>query len=293
MQIPICSFVLFSTSSLNPILETDASSSLPPSQQVRRHHRGRHEASVVGQLPASRCRGHEGTLRSRLPFFLSTRRKTKLISCVLPHLQRTKAGEMIISPKQNEAEWYRWMDSMQDWCISRQLWWGHRCPAYLLKIEGVTADVSLPPFSIFVALLTLESLRSFFFQPSSNESWVVGRTLEEATARADKVANGRKYTLEQDDDVLDTWFSSGLWPFAIMGWPDKVSSTPPSARRVSSPFSRLLSSLALRLPISETSTPPLSSRPDGTSSSSGLLEWSSSEFNSPDRCPSLRSTATP
>ena len=63
-------------------------------------------------------------------------------------------------------------------------------------------------------------------QPSNNESWVVGRNLAEATGRAEKIAAGRKFTLEQDDDVLDTWFSSGLWPFAIMGWPDKVGITP-------------------------------------------------------------------
>lgn len=47
--------------------------------------------------------------------------------------------------------------------------------------------------------------------------------MEEATERATKVAAGRSFTLSQDDDVLDTWFSSGLWPFAIMGWPEKVS----------------------------------------------------------------------
>lgn len=55
---------------------------------------------------------------------------------------------------------------------------------------------------------------------------MVGRTLEEATARAEVLAAGKAFTLEQDEDVLDTWFSSGLWPFSIMGWPSKVR--PPS-----------------------------------------------------------------
>lgn len=50
----------------------------------------------------------------------------------------------------------------------------------------------------------------------------MGRTLEEAQQRGEKLAAGRKFTLEQDEDVLDTWFSSGLWPFSIMGWPDNV-----------------------------------------------------------------------
>lgn len=59
-------------------------------------------------------------------------------------MQRTRAGEMKITPQQSEDEWYRWMENMQDWCISRQLWWGHRCPAYLVKIDGESPDVRLP-----------------------------------------------------------------------------------------------------------------------------------------------------
>jgi valyl-tRNA synthetase len=52
--------------------------------------------------------------------------------------------------------------------------------------------------------------------------WVVGRSLEQATERAEILANGAEFTLEQDEDVLDTWFSSGLWPFSILGWPENV-----------------------------------------------------------------------
>jgi valyl-tRNA synthetase len=56
-------------------------------------------------------------------------------------LQRTRAGELHIAPKQSEADWYRWLENIQDWCISRQLWWGHRCPAYFVRIEGQEQDV--------------------------------------------------------------------------------------------------------------------------------------------------------
>jgi valyl-tRNA synthetase len=59
-------------------------------------------------------------------------------------LQRTRAGELHIAPKQSEADWYRWLENIQDWCISRQLWWGHRCPAYFVRIEGQEQDVSRP-----------------------------------------------------------------------------------------------------------------------------------------------------
>ena len=56
-------------------------------------------------------------------------------------LERTRAGELDIAPKSSEAEWFRWLEGIQDWCISRQLWWGHRCPAYYVNIEGRDQDV--------------------------------------------------------------------------------------------------------------------------------------------------------
>lgn len=58
---------------------------------------------------------------------------------------------------------------------------------------------------------------------NDGKNWVVGRDIEEATKRAEALAGGQRFTLEQDEDVLDTWFSSGLWPFSIVGWPDKVT----------------------------------------------------------------------
>ncbi|KAJ9120926.1 hypothetical protein QFC22_002861 [Naganishia vaughanmartiniae] len=114
-------------------------------------------------------------------------------------LRRTAQGELEILPKSSANEWTRWLSDPQDWCISRQLWWGHRCPAYLVTIEGEPTP-----------------------DEADNESWVVGRTEEEAMALAEKKAAGRKFSIRQDDDVLDTWFSSGLWPFSIQGWPART-----------------------------------------------------------------------
>ncbi|KAG8933507.1 hypothetical protein FRC02_011707 [Tulasnella sp. 418] len=113
-------------------------------------------------------------------------------------IQRTKAGELVIQPKQSENEWYRWLEGIQDWCVSRQLWWGHRCPAYFIRMEGKSQDTA------------------------DSKNWVVGRSLEEATERAKAIAGDTPFTLEQDGDVLDTWFSSGLWPFSILGWPKQT-----------------------------------------------------------------------
>ncbi|GAA5914215.1 hypothetical protein JCM8208_001521 [Rhodotorula glutinis] len=113
-------------------------------------------------------------------------------------IERTRAGELKIRPATSEGDWYRWLEGIQDWCISRQLWWGHRAPAYFVKIEGEEQD------------------------RQSNDFWVTGRNADEAHERAVAKFPGKTFTLEQDDDVLDTWFSSGLWPFSIQGWPEQT-----------------------------------------------------------------------
>lgn len=86
---------------------------------------------MVGQLQTS-CRGSCKGGFEGIPRFI--------LLC-LTAFQRTKAGELVITPKQSEAEWYRWLETIQDWCISRQLWWGHRCPAYFVRIDGKDQDV--------------------------------------------------------------------------------------------------------------------------------------------------------
>jgi valyl-tRNA synthetase len=107
-------------------------------------------------------------------------------------------GDITITPKSSEAEYFHWLENIQDWCISRQLWWGHRCPVYFVEIEGETHD------------------------ELDGNYWVSGRTLEEAEEQAKEKFGGKKYTLRQDEDVLDTWFSSGLWPFSTLGWPNET-----------------------------------------------------------------------
>lgn len=113
-------------------------------------------------------------------------------------IDAVKDGRITITPKGSEAEYFRWLDNIQDWCISRQLWWGHRCPVYFVNIEG--KDNSR----------------------LDNEYWVAGRDYDEALEKATKKFGDVKFTLEQDEDVLDTWFSSGLWPISILGWPEKT-----------------------------------------------------------------------
>ncbi|AGO10024.1 AaceriAAR034Wp [[Ashbya] aceris (nom. inval.)] len=113
-------------------------------------------------------------------------------------IKAVKDGRITITPKSSASEYFHWLENIQDWCISRQLWWGHRCPVYFVNIEGK--------------------------EQSRNEGtyWVSGRNLEEAQKKAAEKFPNEVYTLEQDEDVLDTWFSSGLWPFSTLGWPDKT-----------------------------------------------------------------------
>jgi valyl-tRNA synthetase len=119
--------------------------------------------------------------------------KTKELS--KPAIQVVKDGQIKIRPETCERFYLHWMENINDWCLSRQLWWGHQIPAYFVKIEGGDMD------------------------ESNNDLWVTGRTLEEATKKAEVKAQGKAFTLERDEDVLDTWFSSGLWPFSTLGWP--------------------------------------------------------------------------
>jgi len=117
--------------------------------------------------------------------------------------EAVKNKELAIIPEEYENTWFMWLENIQDWCISRQLWWGHRIPVYLATIPGVIDH------------------------PDHNnpEHFVAGRDEAEARKNAAKkwgVAED-KIKLEQDADVLDTWFSSGLFPFSAMGWPNMDS----------------------------------------------------------------------
>ena len=107
-------------------------------------------------------------------------------------------GKIKIRPETAEKQYFTWMRSINDWCLSRQLWWGHQVPAYFVEITNEPGDMS------------------------DGDRWVAGRNREEAESKAKAKFPGKDISLRQDEDVLDTWFSSGLWPFSTLGWPKKT-----------------------------------------------------------------------
>ena len=114
-------------------------------------------------------------------------------------VEAVKKGDLVIMPKDHENTWYRWLENIHDWCISRQLWWGHRIPAYRVFVQEGDRWVD-------------------------NDVWVAARDEEEAKVKAAAKVGApvESLRLEQDPDVLDTWFSSGLFPFSVFGWPKET-----------------------------------------------------------------------
>jgi valyl-tRNA synthetase len=137
-------------------------------------------------------------------------------------LEAVRSGAVEIVPKSWEKTFFNWMENIQPWCVSRQLWWGHRIPAwYGPSIDDPSAR------KVFVAENedTLASQITAYYQQawSEGEAMVVGVVESEAEAlRRGAEAQIKSFFLWRDQDVLDTWFSSALWPFATLGWPEQT-----------------------------------------------------------------------
>jgi valyl-tRNA synthetase len=125
-----------------------------------------------------------------------------------PAIASVREGRTNFVPKNWDKTYYEWMENIQPWCISRQLWWGHRIPAWY----G-------PDGALFVEKSEEEALAAAR-KAFGRDVEVVG--VEDALARWEAGESDGPVALYRDEDVLDTWFSSALWPFSTLGWPDKT-----------------------------------------------------------------------
>ena len=150
-----------------------------------------------------------------------------------PAIAAVKDGKTRFVPENWEKTYYNWMENIQPWCISRQLWWGHRIPAWFGPKKSAFSDRG---FSVIPAEMEREgqdyTKKEVFVAYSAEEAKELAKDVYGLPVSVVGSASEALLVLQnmetpvvpiwQDEDVLDTWFSSALWPFSTMGWPDKT-----------------------------------------------------------------------
>jgi valyl-tRNA synthetase len=138
-----------------------------------------------------------------------------------PAAQAVRDGRTVFVPQQWEATYFNWMDNIQPWTISRQLWWGHQIPAWYGWALDNDGKLSIAKTEIFVAETEAEALqRAKNYYKKDVE--LVG-SMDDSLGKVG--LDGKlpaKIPVWRDEDVLDTWFSSALWPFSTLGWPHET-----------------------------------------------------------------------
>ena len=142
-----------------------------------------------------------------------------------PPMQAVRDGRINIVPKTWEKTFFNWMENIQPWCVSRQLWWGHRIPAWYGPTKdssGLVWDRSTATSPVFVAE-TEEEARvraSEYYGVDPSDVHFADDGIQAPRVWTETNRPGDSTVLWRDPDVLDTWFSSALWPFATLGWPE-------------------------------------------------------------------------
>ncbi len=150
-----------------------------------------------------------------------------------PAIEAVKSGEIEIVPKSWEKTYFNWMENIQPWCVSRQLWWGHRIPVWYGPYKDNKDEWAYPADhyrngEMFICQTEEDALqRAAEFY---GKEVVIADYSDAIASCLPGTEQYRKYlgkfVIWQDLDVLDTWFSSALWPFATIGWPDDMETLP-------------------------------------------------------------------
>jgi len=132
-------------------------------------------------------------------------------------IEAVRSGAIEIVPKSWEKTFFNWMENIQPWCVSRQLWWGHRIPAWFDHKGGIFVAESFDE-AVQQRIEQTYDASDFF---DSSQIFECGAGEEPRIVETpDHSDYASEVWLKRDPDVLDTWFSSALWPFATLGWPD-------------------------------------------------------------------------
>jgi valyl-tRNA synthetase len=151
-----------------------------------------------------------------------------------PAIAAVKKGDTVFVPKNWDKTYYEWMRNIQPWCISRQLWWGHQIPAWYHLYETETGTTVLDLTKINAPFRGgIRDLSDFPYVVAETEDEALAEirakypnravVLAENQTQALMLLNEGKLGVWRDEDVLDTWFSSALWPFSTLGWPEETS----------------------------------------------------------------------
>ncbi|OYU49440.1 MAG: valine--tRNA ligase [Rhizobiales bacterium PAR1] len=144
-------------------------------------------------------------------------------------MEWVRSGQTKILPANREADFFRWMENIEPWCISRQLWWGHQIPAWYgpkkFGADSYRLGLANEDREIFVAKSESEALHKMSAYYGGREIEIVASREKAKTmfdAQSISPVSEQIVPIWRDTDVLDTWFSSALWPFSTLGWPEKT-----------------------------------------------------------------------
>ena len=142
-------------------------------------------------------------------------------------IEAVRSGVTRFVPETWEKTFFQWMENIQPWCVSRQLWWGHRIPAWYgpkLTHDGLTYDFVHSDLRVFIAETEREAIEQAraYYAPIGYGIEIVAAPREALFKGIHEPARHNVYVW-RDPDVLDTWFSSALWPFGTLGWPEQTA----------------------------------------------------------------------